>query len=116
MVLNDDAQQRGWSIAVSVEIKFRDAATSMAFDLGIVLMNDYTFLVGAGQQPGILAMSSDELRLCVAHYPSDFMALPALRLPVEWPSEVADRKAHPNRKLDSSTAPFGEGTPLRPLR
>jgi hypothetical protein len=107
---------RGWTIAVAIEIKFRQTAADLAWDLGIGLMNDYLFLAGTGNEPGIASMATDGLRLCVPRYPSNFMPVPELRFLQRWPSEVADEKAHPHRNLDSSVYPLGDGPAILPTR
>jgi hypothetical protein len=116
LVLDHDDRARGWTIAVAIEIKFRQTAADLAWDLGIGLMNDYLFLAGTGNEPGIASMATDGLRLCVPRYPSNFMPVPELRFLQRWPSEVADEKAHPHRNLDSSVYPLGDGPAILPTR
>ncbi len=99
-VLNEGAQSPGWTIAISIDVKFRQSANHTAFTLGIPLMSDYMFMVGSGREPGVLSMASDGLKLCISQYQGDFLSVPDLHFMTQWPSDIAFQRANPNLKLD----------------
>ena len=110
ITLADGARARGWTIGVWIEVRFRDAELEKARETGVMLMNDYIFLVGSGNNPGILSMASSGLRVCTSDSDSDFLPAPEANFLKQWPSTVSDEQAHPGRKLDSTVVPFGDDT------
>ena len=109
VVLAEGGKTRNWTIGISVEVRVRDTAVENARTMGTLLMNDYLFVVGAGKDPGIVSMATTGLQLCIPNDSSDFMPAREARFLKEWPSVVADDKAHPGRRLDDTVAPLEEG-------
>ncbi len=91
-VLNEDAEAREWTIAVSVEVKLRDEVIYS----GTGLANDYLYLLGAGKEPGIASMGPGA-SFCQAENGSDFVSVPAMKFLTSWPSLANEQP--PKRRL-----------------
>ncbi len=91
-VLNQDAEARGWTIAVGVEYKLRNEVIYS----GTGLSNDYLYMLGAGKEPGIASMGAGA-SFCQGKDGSDFVPVPAMKFLTSWPSLANEQP--PKRRL-----------------